>query len=239
MDWEERRTSFGGAADDYAHGRPVYPLDAVTWILPPGAQRVLDLGAGTGRLTELMLTVGMDVVAVEPLADMRRHIPAAAQALDGTAEAIPLPDASVDAVVAGQAFHWFDVARAMGEIARVLRPRGTVGLMWNMLDDRDPWVESFARLIEAEERITTLPPEAQDPPYRASAELATPQQRLFAHVERYDADRLAAFVRSRSQTILLDADARATLLAAVRDLAPDGEFPLPLVCEVWRGERIA
>ena len=237
MEWEERRTSFGGASEDYAYGRPVYPLDAVTWTLPPGAQRVLDLGAGTGRLTERLLAVGMDVVAVEPLADMRRHIPDAAEALDGTAEAIPLPDASVDAVVAGQAFHWFDVPRAMAEIARVLRPRGTVGLMWNMLDDRDPWVDTFARLIEAEERMTTLPDD--NPPYPATDQLAPPQQRMFAHVERYDADRLAAFVRSRSQTILLDEKARDALLTALRDLAPDGEFPLPLVCEVWRGERLA
>ena len=92
-EWNERRQSFGGAATDYAHGRPSYPLDAVTWVLPVGARRVLDLGAGTGRLTERLLGIGMDVVAVEPLADMRAFIPSAAQVLDGTAEAIPLRDA--------------------------------------------------------------------------------------------------------------------------------------------------
>jgi SAM-dependent methyltransferase len=234
-EWDARRTAFGDASEDYASGRPGYPLDAVTWVLPPGAQRVLDIGAGTGRLTERLLQVGLDVVAVEPLAEMRRHISNSAEVLDGTAESIPLPDASVDAVVAGQAFHWFDVPRTMPEIARVLRPHGTVGLMWNMLDDRDPWVDSFARLINAEERMTTLIDD--NPPYRAMAPLSAPQQRMCAHSERYDADRLAAFVRSRSQTILLDDGARDELLTAVRDLAPDGELALPLVCEVWRGQR--
>ena len=236
-EWDARRTAFGDASDDYATGRPGYPLDAVSWVLPPGAQHVLDLGAGTGRLTERLLQVGLDVVAVEPLAEMRRHIPSAAEVMDGTAESIPLPDASVDAVVAGQAFHWFDVARAMPEIARVLRPHGTVGLMWNMLDDRDPWVDSFARLINAEERISAMPPDEQEPPYPATAEVGPAQQRVFGHTARYDADRLAAFVRSRSQTILLDDTERDALLTAVRDLAPNGEFALPLVCEVWRGER--
>src|SRR4051812_36765553 len=122
--WNDRRMSFGGAAEDYAGGRPSYPPDAIAWVLPSGAQRVLDLGAGTGLLTEQLLAVGMDVIAVEPSADMRAHIAGAAEVLDGTAETIPVPDASVDAVVAGQAFHWFDVPRAMREIARVLRPRG-------------------------------------------------------------------------------------------------------------------
>jgi SAM-dependent methyltransferase len=235
--WNDRRTSFGGAAADYAHGRPSYPLDAVTWALPLGARRVLDLGAGTGRLTERLLAAGMDVVAVEPLADMRAHIPVAAEVLDGTAEAIPLPDAAVDAVVAGQAFHWFDIPRAMAEIARVLRPRGTVGLFWNMLDDREPWVAALATAIHAEERLTAMT-EDPSPPYRDVAGLTDPQQRLFPHTERYGAERLEAFVRSRSQTILLSPEDRAAQLRVVRELAPAGEFALPLVCEGWRGERL-
>lgn len=233
--WSARRTAFGNAADAYATGRPSYPREAIEWTLSPDARTVLDLAAGTGRLTTRLLELGLDVIAVEPLAEMRAHIPAPAVPLDGSAEDLPLEDGSVDAVLVGQAFHWFDVPRAMPEIARVLRPHGTIGLMWNMLDDRDPWVDSFARLINAEERMTTLIDD--NPPYRAMGPLSAPQQRMCAHSERYDADRLAAFVRSRSQTILLDEDARDELLTAVRNLAPEGEFALPLVCEVWRGDR--
>ncbi|MDQ1686213.1 MAG: hypothetical protein QOC82_2950 [Frankiaceae bacterium] len=106
--WSERRLAFGTAAADYAAGRPSYPLDAVRWTLPEGARTVLDLAAGTGKLTERLLELGLDVYAVEPAAEMRAALPAAAHVLDGTAEAIPLPDVSVDAVTVGQAYHWFD-----------------------------------------------------------------------------------------------------------------------------------
>lgn len=235
-DWGDRRTAFGSAAADYALGRPSYPLDAIAWVLPDHAGRVLDLAAGTGPLSEQLLGLGLDVVAVEPLADMRALIPAAAEVHDGTAEAIPLDDASVDAVLVGHAFHWFDRERAMTEIARVLRPGGRVGLFWNVLDDRDPWAGALADLINAEDRLSAFA-KSGDPPYQDVAGMSEPQQRAFTNVQDYDRERLAAYVRSRSQTILMPADEREALLRAVRDLAPEGTFALPLVCEGWRGQR--
>ncbi len=134
-----RAGSFGAGAAAYERGRPGYPVEALRACLPEHARRVLDLGAGTGKLTRGLLDLGLDVAAVEPLEEMRALIPSAAQTLAGSAEALPLPDACVDAVLVGQAFHWFDHDRALAEIARVLSPAGTVGLLWNLLDDAVPW----------------------------------------------------------------------------------------------------
>jgi SAM-dependent methyltransferase len=233
--WSARRTAFGSAADAYATGRPSYPLEAVEWTLRPEARTVLDLAAGTGRLTVRLLELGLDVIAVEPLAEMRSHIPAPAVALDGTAEAVPLEDGSVDAVLVGQAFHWFNVPRAAAEMHRVLRPGGTIGLFWNMLDDGDPWIDEFCELVEAEERYSRLDRD-QGPPYNLDG-LTTPERKIFHHTERYDVERLLAFVLSRSQTILGDEDKRTRMVEGVRRLAPPGVFDVPLVCEAWRGIR--
>ena len=137
-------SSFGGAAAAYALHRPNYAEAAVRWTLDAAnGPRVLDLGAGTGKLTATLLEVGADVVAVEPdpamLAELRGALPAV-RALKGSAEEIPLPDGSVDAVVAGHAMHWFDMAVAGPEIARVMVPGGVLAGLWNVIDDRVDWV---------------------------------------------------------------------------------------------------
>jgi SAM-dependent methyltransferase len=235
--WSARRVAFGAQADAYARGRPSYPREAIEWVLPAGARDVLDLAAGTGRLTDQLLAVGLDVVAVEPLDEMRAHVPSAAQAVAGTAEDIPLDDASQDAVVVGQAFHWFDVPAAMAEIRRVLRPGGTIGLFWNLIDDGEPLIDRIARTINADERLSLLR-EDQEPPYADVDGFTTPQRRLFRHSERYDADRLSAYALSRSQTILRPQDERDALVAAVREVSPPEGFTLPLVTEAWRGVRL-
>ena len=236
-DWSARAQSFGSEAQAYAYGRPSYPLEAVRWLLPDGARTVLDLGAGTGKLSQRLLELDLDVVAVEPLEAMRALIPAPARALAGTAESIPLADGSVDAVVVGQAFHWFDPARALPEMARVLRPGGTVGLLWNLDDDRVPWVAQLCDLTGGEARTSALT-DAQ-PPYDGRADLATPTHRTFEHAEDYDIDRLLAMIASRSQTILLPPDERDRLLASVQALAPPPPFSFPSVCQCWRGERLS
>jgi SAM-dependent methyltransferase len=234
--WSERRTAFGAQAAAYAIGRPGYPEAALSWIVPSGARRVLDLAAGTGVLTRQLLPMGLDVVAIEPAAEMRAHVPSAAEVLEGSAESIPLDDESVDAVVVGTAFHWFDGPTAMAEIRRVLRPGGAVGLLWNMLDDSVDWVWRFADIMQAEARASALDPN-QAPPYADVAGMSPPERRTVAHRETYDIDRLLAYVQSWSQTILMSDSDRVALLEAVREVAPTGSFDLPLVCEVWRGER--
>jgi len=235
--WSTRRTSFGSAADAYAVGRPSYPEAALDWVLPPTATRVLDLAAGTGRLTQQLLSRGLQVVAVEPDDAMRAHVPAAATTMPGTAEDIPVDDASVDAVVVGQAFHWFDGPAAMAEIARVLRPGGRVGLLWLLADDSDALTERVCEVVADDEMRASIIDPDQQPPYHDIDGITRPDRQLFRHSEPYDPDRLTAWVLSLSRVILLPEDERVALLDQVRAVTPQGRFHLHHVCEVWRGER--
>lgn len=143
-------SSFGAAAVAYAEHRPDYASAAVRWAVEPASGlRVLDLGAGTGKLTSTLVALGADVIAVEPdpamLTELGRALPAV-RALVGSAEAIPLPDASVDAVLAGNAMHWFDMAVAAPEIVRVLAPGGVLAGLWNVVDNRVDWVAGLERV---------------------------------------------------------------------------------------------
>ena len=150
---KERSLSFGSQAAAYERGRPSYPPEAVDWLLPDGARDVLDLGAGTGKLTSRLIERGLNVVAVDPIAELldvlRTTLPDT-PALSGSAEQIPLPDNSIDAVLVAQAWHWFDPDRAAAEIARVLRPGGRLGLLWNVRDERLGWVKDFGRIVGLE-----------------------------------------------------------------------------------------
>ena len=144
------RSSFGAAATAYAEHRPDYAQAAVRWALEraPGP-RVLDLGAGTGKLTATLVALGAEVIAVEPdpamLTELRRALPTV-RALPGSAEAVPLLDASVDVVLAGNAMHWFDMDVAGPEIARVLVPGGILAGLWNVIDNRVDWVAGLERV---------------------------------------------------------------------------------------------
>jgi SAM-dependent methyltransferase len=141
-----RAKSFGAAASIYDRARPGYPDAAVDWLLPVGQPQVVDLGAGTGKLTRLIADRGVDVTAVEPSDGMREQLQSAlpgVPALAGSAEEMPLADESVDAVLVAQAWHWVDLPRASAEVARVLRPGGRLGLLWNHRDERVDWVNEL------------------------------------------------------------------------------------------------
>ena len=148
-----RSLSFGAETAAYERGRPSYPPEAIDWLLPAGARDVLDLGAGTGKLTARLVERVLNVVAVDPIAEMLEVLRSAlpgTPALLGTAEEIPLPDNSVDAVLVAQAWHWVDPERAIPEVARVLRPGGRLGLVWNTRDERLGWVKDLGRIIGPE-----------------------------------------------------------------------------------------
>jgi SAM-dependent methyltransferase len=141
-----RAKSFGGAASIYDRARPGYPDAVVDWLLPAGQPQVVDLGAGTGKLTRLIADRGVDVTAVEPSDGMREKLHSAlpaVPALAGSAEEMPLADDSIDAVLVAQAWHWVDLPRASAEVARVLRPGGRLGLLWNHRDERVDWVNEL------------------------------------------------------------------------------------------------
>jgi ubiquinone/menaquinone biosynthesis C-methylase UbiE len=147
---------FALAPADYERGRPMYPFEAVRRLVKElrikPESTVLDLAAGTGKLTRLLAQLGSEVVAVEPVDEMRERLVETlpgVTALEGTAEEIPLDDESVDAVTVGQAFHWFDGDAALAEIHRVLRARSRLGLIWNVKDESVDWVHQLAEIIEA------------------------------------------------------------------------------------------
>ena len=234
---------FARSADAYERARPEYPPAAVDWLaerigLGPG-RRVVDLAAGTGKLTRPLAATGAEVVAVEPVAEMRARIgPAAAAALDGTAEAMPLADASADAVTVGQAFHWFDGPVALAEIHRVLCPGGSLALVWNRRPLDDP-VHAAIEAIVAPHRGDA--PAHRSGAWRGALDATTRfgplEERTFAHAQEMDAAALADRVGSTSFVAALPDTPRAEVLGAVRALARAGPVRLPYVCEVFVCDR--
>jgi SAM-dependent methyltransferase len=251
-----RGSSFGAAANAYAEHRPGYAEAAVRWALAPvwarRPLRVIDLGAGTGKLTATLIGVGADVTAVEPDPKMfgvlRRDLPSV-RALPGSAEEIPAPDGSADAVVAGQAMHWFDLDRALPEIARVLAPGGVLAGLWNVDDDRVDWVASLAELSKRNSSVTLL---------RWREGTQSREERLlmegseffgagelgeFEHGQLRTADSLVATIATHSHLLVMDEPERNRLLAQTRDFLrgrPEtsaGEFVLPMVTVVVRAVR--
>jgi SAM-dependent methyltransferase len=235
----QQAASFGAVAGLYERARPGYPAEAVDWLLAPGARRVLDVGAGTGKLTRVLAARGLAVTAVEPSEGMRgelaRVLPGVT-VLAGSAEELPAGDGSADTVLLAQAWHWVDPARAVPEVARVLAPGGRLGLVWNMRDERVAWVAELTRIIHTGN-------------YTDNGSEAPVVGPPFGPIERLDvewsvpvtADRLVDLVASRSYMITMEPPERAGRLRRVRELVathPDiagaAEFPLPYVTRCSR-----
>jgi SAM-dependent methyltransferase len=226
-----RATSFAGVAGAYERARPGYPDEAVRWLAGERPCDVVDLGAGTGKLTRSLVALGHRVIAVEPLSEMlvqlRTAVPEAT-AVEGGAEAIPLPQESADVVTAAQAFHWFDHGPALREIARVLRPGGRVALVWNVRD-------------EGEEGRTGIDRGAVDP-IDASGLFGPVEHASFGHVQEVGREALRELVLSRSFCAVLSEGDRVPVLRKVDDLflehARDGVVRLPYVTECFRATRL-
>ena len=214
----ERGLSFGSVAAEYAALRPGYPADAVRFLTGDRPRRVLDLGAGTGLLTDVLVAVGHRVLAVDPSPEMLGQLVArqpGTAALAGAAEALPLADGSVEVVVAGQAAHWFAPAAAAAEMRRVLRPGGVVGLLWHVRDDRIPWVSRLSELMAGEglagvhERVVAAFATELD------AEVVTAES---AVVQRLSVDGVVRRMATSSYVIGMDDARRGAFLHDVREL---------------------
>lgn len=233
---------FGAAADEYVAGRPDYPAELVEWLVGD-AREVADVGAGTGKLTAALATAGRSVVAIEPdggmLAALRREVPAA-RALQGAAESLPLPDASVDSVVFGQAWHWVDVPRASAEAARVLRPGGALGLIWNVRDSTVDWVDRLGEVIRgsAAERMIESDAVVVDAPFGPL------ERRDLRWTRPMTVEGLVAMAASRSYVIALSPQEQADVFDGVRRLlathpqtAGRDRVDLPYVTSAFRAVR--
>lgn len=233
-----RATSFHQAADAYARARPSYPPEAVAWMLPDAARRVADVGAGTGKLSAVIASTGREIVAIDPDAGMLRKLESehpGIRTLVGSAEQLPLPDASVDVVTFGQAWHWVDPSAAAAEAARVLRPGGALGLIWNIRDTRSGWAAELATIIDASDAEQFV--EGGGPV--VAAPFGPLETAEFAWANPLTVDGLVDLVASRSATIGAAPDARAELLARVRGLGErsaggDGTLSLPYFTHVYR-----
>ena len=233
-------SSFGAAAAAYERGRPPYPAEAVDWLLPGGASRVLDLGAGTGKLTRQLRDRGLDVIAVEPSEGMREQMTRAvpgATVHAGSAEEIPLPDNSVDAVLVAQALHWVDRSRAVPEAARVLVPGGRLGLVWNIRDEREDWVAELGRILRDPGEHQRQDRGIIGPPF------GPVEHRAVEWTHRLSRDELIDLAASRSYVITMPDQERAAVLAGVAHLAErrlgpagTGELVLPYLTECYRAE---
>jgi len=243
---QEPALSFGQVAAHYDSIRPTYPAEAIRWTIgeaatgPSALGHVVDLGAGTGLLTRVILgATDARVTPVEPDPQMRERLAATTPSvtpLAGSAESIPLADASVDAVLVGQAYHWFDPESAHAEIARVVRPGGVFGPIWNIRDQTVDWVAEFARLIDDEgatARLGKLVGSDFGP------EFGPISCETFRHSMSMNADGLVALLASRSYYLTASPERQDALTTSIRSLADTlpSTFTMPYVTYCYRSVR--
>lgn len=235
---------FDRGAAAYERGRPGYPTEVVDLLaselgIGPG-RTVVDLAAGTGKFTRLLPATGASVIAVEPVAGMRaelvRLLPDI-EVLDGTAEDLPLPDASVDALTVAQSFHWFDAPAALGEINRVLGAGGGLALIWNVRDGRVPWVAQLSEIIHWHRHEVSAYEDRIDwaAMVAATGRFSPLQKRQLFHEQEHDLDTLLDRVSSVSYISVMPEAERHRVLDQVRDLAKDfpPTFPMPYRTDVY------
>jgi SAM-dependent methyltransferase len=231
---------FADVAGAYERGRPGYPEEAVRWLAGDEPRDVVDLGAGTGKLTRALVALGHRVMAVEPLPQMLEHLaeyaPGAFGVL-GTAEVIPLPDAYADVVTCAQSFHWFDHEQALPEIARVLRPAGRLALVWNTRDDDDPFMARLSALIGNER----LAEGAGHGPLEANDLFGPVESAELRHDQVVDRETLLDLVLSRSHCAKLGPADREPVLEAVGRLYDEVAGPegvrMPYLTHCFRATR--
>lgn len=241
----EPRTAWASAdaADAYDRARPSYPAEAAAWLTGSPPMRVLELGAGTGLLTARLAELGHWVVAAEPLDTMVARLsrrlgprPTGVNVVRGMAEQIPLHSSSVDVVVGAQAFHWFQHARALPEIARVLRPGGHIGLVWNLRDERVPWVRRLGELIGAQDTGQDNDPTET---LLSSQLFGFVEATTFRFWQPLGRDGLRDLVASRSNVAMMADRERSKVLAGVDGLydeygrGPDGML-LPYLTHCYK-----
>lgn len=234
--------SFQDGGEHYDRVRPGYPDDSVDWLLPAGAEAAADLGAGTGKFTRLLIDRGLHVAAVDPSADMlaqlRKACPEVELALEGTAEVTGLAESAFDVVSVAQAWHWCDPLKASTEIARILRPQGVLGLIWNQLDTSIPWVHRLSRIMHAGD--------VHKPGFRPS--IGPEFTGLECHLTEWEdpltPQDIMELTKSRSYYRRASEATRAKVLANLEwylyehlGHAPGQQLGLPYVTQTWRARK--
>jgi SAM-dependent methyltransferase len=259
----QRAASFGGVAEHYERYRPGPPVEAVEWILPRPARTVVDLGAGTGALSRLLVGRADEVVAVEPDDRMRAVLAEAVpgvRAVAGRGESMPLPDASADAVIASSSWHWMDPVPTLTEVARVLLPGGTLAAVWSGPDPESPFLAQAQALLKEgggqaglDEQSTEELAQAVNDPATLLQGLEIPPGLPFEQPEQtaitwdvaLNADDLVGLLGTFSWVILMEDEARARLFATARRLLRDalgveGDVTVDVGyrADVWKARRL-